>query len=140
MDRLINTSEFLEIPVIPLRGLVIFPKMTLHFDVGRKKSISALKYAMNKNQKIMLVTQRDAAVDNPKLEDIYEIGVICDIKQLVRLPNSSNLRVVVEGVSRANLVTIIQDKPFLVGVADVHNEFKVEPTEKEVAKLYLKKI
>ncbi|MBE6720500.1 MAG: endopeptidase La [Ruminococcaceae bacterium] len=133
MDRLINTSEFLEIPVIPLRGLVIFPKMTLHFDVGRKKSISALKYAMNKNQKIMLVTQRDAAVDNPKLEDIYEIGVICDIKQLVRLPNSSNLRVVVEGVSRANLVTIIQDKPFLVGVADVHNEFKVEPTEKEVA-------
>ncbi|MBR3149594.1 MAG: endopeptidase La [Eubacterium sp.] len=133
MEQMIDLTDFIEIPVIPLRGLVLFPKMTLHFDVGRKKSIAALKYAMNKNQKIMLVAQRDASVDNPKLDDIYEIGVICEIKQLVRLPNSSNLRVVVEGLQRASIVTLIQEKPFLVGVADVYEE-KINPlSPKDVA-------
>jgi ATP-dependent Lon protease len=118
MNNIIDLTEFIEIPVIPLRGLVLFPKMTLHFDVGRKKSIAAIKYAMNHNQRILLVTQKDASVDNPRLEDVYETGVICYVKQLVRLPNSSNMRVVVEGIKRANLITIVQEKPFLISVAD----------------------
>ncbi|MBQ9518192.1 MAG: endopeptidase La [Eubacterium sp.] len=134
MENIIDLTQFKEIPVIPLRGLVLFPKMTLHFDVGRKKSISALKYAMNKDQKIFLVAQRDASVDNPKMADVFEIGVICDIKQLVRLPNSNNLRVVVEGISRANLITIIQEKPFLVGVADATcDEIKHTQTPRDIA-------
>ena len=133
MENIIDLTEFVEIPVIPLRGLVLFPKMNLHFDVGRKKSIAALKHAMNKNQRILLVAQRDASIDNPKLEDVFEIGVICNIKQLVRLPNSSNLRVVVEGISRASIVTIVQDKPFLVGVVDEHKEVKTPLTPKDVA-------
>ncbi len=134
MDNILDVTQFKEIPVIPLRGIVLFPKMTLHFDVGRKKSISALKYAMNKDQKIMLISQRDASVDNPKIDDIFEVGVICDIKQLVRLPNSNNLRVVVEGISRANLITIVQEKPFLVGVADTTiNEIKSTATPRDIA-------
>ena len=133
MENIIDLTEFMEIPVIPLRGLVLFPKMNLHFDVGRKKSIAALKYAMNKNQRILLVAQRDASVDNPKLEDVFEIGVICNIKQLVRLPNSSNLRVVVEGVSRASIVTLVQEKPFLVGVIDEHREETSPLSPKDIA-------
>ena len=133
MEHIIDTTDFIELPVIPLRGLVLFPKMTLHFDVGRKKSISALKYAMNKNQKIFLVTQLDASVDNPKSSDVFEIGVICDIKQMVRLPNTNNLRVVVEGVERAHLITTIQDVPFLVGLVDPCEERPHEPTSKDTA-------
>ena len=133
MSNIIDLTEFIEIPVIALRGLVLFPKMTLHFDVGRKKSIAALKYAMNKNQKILLVTQKDASVDDPKLEDMYETGVICYIKQLVRLPNSSNLRVVVEGIKRANIVTLVQDKPFIIGVADELKESESSDSARDTA-------
>ena len=134
MENIIDMTEFKEIPVIPLRGIVLFPKMTLHFDVGRKKSISALKYAMNKDQRIMLIAQRDASIDNPKMDDMFEIGVICEIKQLVRLPNSNNLRVVVEGINRASLITIMQEKPFLVGVADTTiDEIKSTATPRDIA-------
>lgn len=63
-------------PVIPLRGLVMFPDMVLHFDVGRKKSVAALKAAMNADQKIFLVSQKDAAVDEPGLDDLFGVGVI----------------------------------------------------------------
>ena len=61
-------------PVIPLRGLVMFPDMVLHFDVGRKKSVAALKAAMNADQKIFLVSQKDAAVDEPGLDDLFGVG------------------------------------------------------------------
>ncbi len=91
------------IPVIPLRGLVIFPEMVLHFDVGRSKSIAALKSAMNNDQKVFLVCQKDASVDDPDIDDIYDIGVVCNIKQMLKIPNSNNLRVVVEGEERAAL-------------------------------------
>lgn len=128
--RVIDLSAFCEIPVIPLRGLVVFPKMTLHFDVGRKKSISALKYAMEKDQMIFLVAQKDASVDEPKIDDMYDIGVICHIKQMLKIPNSSNLRVIVEGVKRASLVTIFQDKPYMMCVVDEINERQVESDER----------
>lgn len=106
-------------PVIPLRGLVVFPEMMLHFDVGRKKSISALKHAMNSNQKVFLVAQRDAAIDEPNIDDLYSVGVICTIKQLVKIPNSDNVRVVVEGNERGALIAFSQFKPFIMGTIDV---------------------
>ena len=71
-------------PVIPLRGLVMFPDMVLHFDVGRKKSVAALKAAMNADQKIFLVSQKDAAVDEPGLDDLFGVGVICSVRQMMR--------------------------------------------------------
>lgn len=121
-ENIVDLTSFSEMPAIPLRGLVVFPKMTLHFDVGRKKSISALKYAMDKNQTIFLVAQRDASVDEPSIDDVYDIGVICHIKQMLKIPNSANLRVIVEGVQRASLVTIFQDKPHMMCVVDSIDE------------------
>lgn len=112
-------NELLNMPVIPLRGLVVFPEMMLHFDVGRKKSISALKHAMNSNQKVFLVAQRDAAIDEPNIDDLYSVGVICTIKQLVKIPNSDNVRVVVEGNERGALIAFSQFKPFIMGTIDV---------------------
>lgn len=122
MSELINNdfeyNSFTQLPVIPLRGLVVFPKMVLHFDVGRKKSVSALKTAMNSNQKIFLVAQRNASVDDPVIEDMFEVGTICQIKQMIKIPNSNNLRVIVEGISRASLITIHDGKSFISGIVD----------------------
>lgn len=122
MDENILLENLTELPVIPLRGLVVFPDMVLHFDVGRKKSVSALKSAMQSNQKVFLVCQKDAAVDDPGIEGVYEIGVVCHIKQMVRIPNSENLRVVVEGLERGALISICQNKPFVSAVIDVISE------------------
>lgn len=131
-ENIVDLTSFSEIPVIPLRGLVVFPKMTLHFDVGRKKSISALKYAMEKNQMIFLAAQRDASIDEPGIDDIYEIGVICNIKQMLKIPNSANLRVIVEGVQRASLITVFQDKPHMMCVVDGIDE-KQLPDEPRIS-------
>ena len=79
MENFEYINDLMNMPVIPLRGLVVFPEMVLHFDVGRKKSIAALKHAMNSNQKVFLVAQRDAAVDDPNIDDLYSVGVICTI-------------------------------------------------------------
>ena len=129
----VDLTDFMEIPVIPLRGLVVFPGMNLHFDVGRKKSIAALKFAMEKDQRVLLVAQKDSAVDDPKLDDIFEIGTVCYIKQLIKLPNSNNLRVIVEGLERASLVTIFQERPYLRGVVDILKSDNYVSTPKDVA-------
>ena len=103
-------------PVIPLRGLVMFPDMVLHFDVGRKKSVAALKAAMNADQKIFLVSQKDTAVDDPGLDDLFGVGVICSVRQMMRIPGSENMRVVAEGDGRGALMAFVRTKPFLSAV------------------------
>ena len=127
MSEIVDTSntefnEFMHMPIVALRGLTVFPGMSLHFDVGRKKSIAALKNAMNNDQRIFLVAQKDAGVNEPELDDLYEVGVLCEIKQMIKIPNSPNLRVAVEGLCRGDLITIIQPKPFLVGVINEIDE------------------
>lgn len=118
-----NTVERIaELPIIPLRGLVVFPNMVLHFDVGRKKSVEALRNSMQVNQKVFLVCQKDASVDDPNIDEMFEIGVVCHIKQMIRIPNSENLRVVVEGIERAALMSITQTKPFLSGAVEIIEE------------------
>ena len=96
------------LPLIPLRGITIFPYMVLHFDVGREKSILALEEAMLKDQEIFLITQKDAKVEEPKEEDIYEIGTICNIKQILKLPGDT-VRVLVEGENRARVIKYTQN-------------------------------
>ena len=108
-DILQNEDDILgfeKIPSIPLRGLVVYPKMNLHFDVGRRKSIQALNAAMDDNQLIFLVAQCDSSVDDPKEDDVFDIGVICKIKQMIKIPHSDNLRVIVEGVVRASVISM----------------------------------
>lgn len=123
-DNLNNAenNDYIDMPIVPLRGLVVFPDMVLHFDVGRKKSVSAIKTAMRGSDKIFLVAQRDPSVDEPSIDDLYDIGVICTIKQTIRIPNSDNLRVVVEGEQRAHLFALTQSRPFLSGTLLKVNE------------------
>ena len=114
-----NENLFLELPIIPLRGIVVFPKMVLHFDVGRKKSIKALQKAMDDDQKVFLVCQKDASVDEPNSDDMYDVGVIWTIRQMRRIPGSENMRVVVEGDERATLYSFTSVKPYIGGLVEI---------------------
>ena len=96
------------LPVLPLRGLVVFPKMMLHFDVSRIKSIKALSEAMSADQRIFLTAQKDAAVSDPSIDDIFKVGVVCKIAQVLK-ESDNKTRVVVEGLYRAKIVTDISD-------------------------------
>ncbi|WP_129598031.1 endopeptidase La [Anaerophilus nitritogenes] len=100
-----------ELPLIPLRGLSVFPYMVLHFDVGREKSISALEEAMINDQMVFLTTQKEAEKDNPTQEDFYQVGTISKIKQMLKLPGDA-IRVLVEGVSRAKIIEIVSEEPY----------------------------
>ncbi|MGN0570601.1 MAG: endopeptidase La [Candidatus Fimenecus sp.] len=102
------------LPTVALRGLVVFPEMTLHFDIGRKKSISAVKNAMLNKQDIFLITQIDMSEEVGGRPSLFDIGVVCEIKQLVRLPSGEYYRVVVEGKYRARLLELVEEKPHLV--------------------------
>ena len=109
-------SKTIRIPLMPLRGLMIFPHMVLHFDVGRPRSIAALEASMLEGQQIFLSAQKDGEVENPTAEDICRVGTIALIKQVLNLPGDS-LRVLVEGRQRAVLKSIVQEDPHWV--ADV---------------------
>lgn len=128
-----NENLFLELPIIPLRGIVVFPKMVLHFDVGRKKSIKALQKAMDDDQKVFLVCQKDASVDEPNIDDMYDVGVICTIRQMMRIPGSENMRVVVEGDERATLYSLTSVKPYIGGMVEIagDNNSNLEISEDE---------
>lgn len=96
-------TDSIKLPLIPLRGITIFPNMIIHFDIGREKSIASLEEAMLQEGKIFLVTQKDPEIEIPTKEDMYSIGTICKIKQILKLPKDVT-RVLVEGVERATLV------------------------------------
>ncbi|NLU36337.1 MAG: endopeptidase La [Clostridiales bacterium] len=99
------------LPMLPLRGLTIFPYLVLHFDVGRARSIAALEEAMVNNQEIFLVTQKDIKIEEPEIDDIYEVGTISKIKQLLKLPGET-IRVLVEGLERAKILEYTKEEPF----------------------------
>lgn len=99
------------LPLIPLRGMTVFPHMIIHFDVGRDKSIKALDKAMLGNSLILLCAQKDAKVEDPTLEEFYHTGTIAKIKQILKLPDGST-RVLVEGVDRAKIIEIIKDDEY----------------------------
>ena len=101
------------LPVIPMKGLVVFPNMVIHFDVGRKKSKEALEHAMNNGQKVFLVAQREYSDDDPESTNLYKYGVIANVKQILKLPGDI-LRILVEGESRAKLEDFIQTEPFFI--------------------------
>lgn len=100
------------LPVIPLRGITIFPNMIIHFDVGREKSIIALEEAMLQEGQIFLVSQINAEIENPNQEEIYSIGTICKIKQILKLPKNVT-RVLVEGIERASVINIEDEERFI---------------------------
>ncbi len=107
--------DYLTLPVTPtlaLRGLTIFPNMMLHFDVARPASIRALDEAMAAGSPIFLVTQKELMVEEPKREDLYNVGTLCNVRQILRVPGD-NVRVMVDGISRGRIVELVQSEPFL---------------------------
>lgn len=105
-------EEFKRImPVIPLRGLSVFPNMVLHFDIGREKSITALEKAMMMNQTVFLTSQRDPDTELPTRDDFYHIGTVAKIKQMLRLPGDT-IRVLVEGITRGEIEEFISEIPY----------------------------
>lgn len=121
-----NTDSIL-LPLIPLRGITIFPNMIIHFDIGREKSIASLEEAMLQEGKIFLVTQKDPEVELPnEKEDMYSIGTICKIKQILKIPKGTT-RVLVEGIERATLLEFEEKDNHLRGVIE-----KISESEKDV--------
>ena len=104
------------LPVLPLRGLMVFPHMVLHFDVGRKKSLAALESALVEDQRVFLVCQLDAGEEDPQMDDLYAVGTVSRVKQVLKLPGD-NVRVLVEGSYRARLTGLSQENGYLM--ADV---------------------
>lgn len=103
----------LTIPAVALRGMTILPGMVAHFDVSREKSIQAVQEAMMGEQQIFLITQRNVEVDNPGPEDLYQIGIIADIKQVIKMQNNI-VRILVEGKERAELGSFAQTEPYIL--------------------------
>src|SRR5712691_406555 len=96
-----NKAEvFEELPIVPLRDVVVFPHMVIPFVVGRRASVRALEEALAGPKRIFLATQSDAKLDNPTPDEIFSVGVVANILQSLRLPNG-NIKVLVEGVERA---------------------------------------
>ncbi|WP_438767433.1 endopeptidase La [Kushneria sp. TE3] len=106
MER--NPAQTLNIPLLPLRDVVVYPQMVIPLFVGREKSIRALEAAMESDKQVLLVAQRDAGQDNPEVEDLFDIGTIASVMQLLRLPDGT-VKVLIEGSSRADIASIDDD-------------------------------
>lgn len=124
-------KEIKDIPVLPLRGVTIFPEMVMHFDVGREKSLKAIEEAMKQNEMILAVSQRDADVDEPKREDLYEIGTLVEIKQTVKV-GEDQLKVLVKGTARAKILTL-QDEIYMSADVEVIKDKLIEADKEEQA-------
>ena len=121
------------LPAIALRGTTILPGMIVHFDVSRERSVKAIEAAMLNDQKIFLVTQKDPEVETPEISELYHVGTIAYIKQVVKLPKNL-LRVLVEGTERAELLSFSQEVPFLeseVSVLSAEEEEEYPPAVRE---------
>lgn len=109
------------IPVIPLRGLVVFPYMMLHFDVGRQISLKALEEAMNSDQQVLLLAQKDPKQEEPSPEDLYQYGTVAKIKQMLKLPSETS-RILVEGLSRAKVIGYVSVDPYFLVEVEEYKE------------------
>jgi len=134
------SEERIRIPVIALRGMTILPAMVIHFDVSRIKSIRALERAMVHDQKILVIAQKNPEDEEPTLESLYRVGTICEIKQLIKLPNNI-IRVLVEGKERAELESFAEEEEVLIGevyILETTGKDELEPATKEAMMLVVK--
>ena len=116
------------LPILPLRDIVVFPKMVAPLFVGRTKSVRALEEVDSENGEIMLVAQRDATTDDPAAADLHEVGTIANILQLLKLPDGT-VKVLVEGVSRARVLDLVDRQDFYAGEVEVQDENDGDPDE-----------
>jgi ATP-dependent Lon protease len=112
----LQRSDRIVLPVLPLRDVVVYPHMVIPLFVGREKSIRCLEVAMEQDKKILLVAQKDAATDNPELSDLYPVGTVANILQLLKLPDGT-VKVLVEGAERVLLEELTDEETYFVGIA-----------------------
>ncbi len=123
-----TTVKYMELPVMPLKGLMIFPGTVLHFDVGRERSITALEQAMMGNQKMFLVNQKDEELEYPKVKDLCPVGTVVNVKQVLNLPGET-VRVLVEGEVRGVIDEVISEDSFLLAKVRVCRDRVVRSME-----------
>ena len=120
------------LPILPLRDIVVFPHMIVPLFVGRDKSIKALEAVMSEDKKVFLIAQKDGSVEDPSEKDLYRIGTLGNILQLLKLPDGT-VKVLVEGISRAKIKTFKNDN-FLLADVDIINE---KSSEKDLSPIML---
>ncbi|MFA7466900.1 MAG: endopeptidase La [Desulfotomaculaceae bacterium] len=116
-----NPTHERVLPLLPLRGILVFPYMVIHLDVGREKSVQAIEEAMLKERAIFLATQKDAQTDDPGEDDIYTVGTVAEVKQLLKLPGGT-IRVLVEGIARAKVKNYASQDPFFTVNIEQYDE------------------
>lgn len=114
-------SEIKSLPLLPLRGILVFPYMVIHLDVGRDKSVQAIEEAMIQDKMIFLATQKEAQTDEPGVDDIYQVGTVAEVKQLLKLPGGT-IRVLVEGIARAKIRKYEGLEPYFKVEIDQYSE------------------
>ena len=119
-------EQRLNLPMVPLRGLTIMPEMIVHFDVSRESSIAAVQEAMAEEQKIFLVSQKSIETEKPTQEDVFEIGTIATVKQIMKLPKQI-MRVLVEGEVRGRLINMSDDAPYLQAEVEIIEDDEAMP-------------
>jgi len=130
-----------KMPILALRGLAVFPDQTVHFDVGRIKSVHALDAAMKQDQTLFLIPQKDMLVDDPKLIDLYAIGTVAKVKQVLKT-QGENLRVLVTGICRGKITELSQSEPYLSGIVeavpapDTGDSLRAHALRREAVTLY----
>lgn len=125
-------NEAMILPAVALRGITVMPDMIVHFDVTRERSVQAIEKAMQGEQKVFLVAQRNSEVDEPEIEDLYKIGVTANIKQVIKLPNKT-VRIMAEGLSRAELLSLQSENGCLMAtvleLAETMPEYQEQEAE-----------
>lgn len=125
------SEQIRQLPAVALRGMVILPGMVAHFDISRERSIRAVEKAMQEDQRVFLITQREPALEEPAVEDLYHVGVVVNIKQLIKMPNDV-VRVLVEGEERGELASFLSKEDFLLAQVycrDIKEEAEQLPKE-----------
>jgi ATP-dependent Lon protease len=120
----------LTVPLLPLRGLLVYPTMVLHLDVGREKSVQALEKAMVDDHLIFLTTQKDISIDEPSEDDLYHMGTLTKVKQMLKLPNGT-IRVLVEGLQRAEIVEFFDKEDHFAASLKTYEEGRPKDVEDE---------
>lgn len=136
VKKMTNNKE-MTVPLLPLRGLLVYPTMVLHLDVGREKSVHALEKAMVDDHYICLATQKEVGINDPSEEDIFEVGTLSKVKQMLKLPNGT-IRVLVEGISRAKILQYMEnEETFLVRIEIKEDKEEANTEERALMRMLL---
>lgn len=135
-EQILTAENVISLPMIPLRGLVIYPHMAIHFDIGRTKSVMALNAAVDHNSCIFLAPQKSAQVNDPKLSDVLKVGCVAKVKQVIKLPND-NIRVLVEGLYRAEWLREVPNESYAEVLI---TEARIQPVQPEIFDAYRRRI